>query len=149
MEENEVTMLKSSRLYVEKSRKWMNVFSIFSLISIVFIVLGGFFLLYYSSTLPEDMPHYIDNLVGMGGLALIVIAAALLPAVVRMRRAIRIAHYAKITSEAMPIKDFEKACASLWHYMTLMLIGIVAFALVALVILYIYVLPTLSTLHSF
>lgn len=147
MEENDITLLKSSKMYVEKSRKWMNIFSIFSLISIVFIVLGGMALLFYSGTLPEDMPHYIDNLVALGGIAMVVVAAALVPAIMRMRLAIRIARHVKGSSDAEPIRDFMKAEASLWHYMTLLLIAVLAVALVALVFLYVYFLPTLSTIN--
>lgn len=146
MEEKDVKMLNSSKTSVLTIGKWMNIFSIFAVIAILIIVCGGLFLLYYSSTLPEDMAHYIDNLVGLGGIGLICVAGSIVPAVVLMRRAMHFSRHCKATSEVYPVCDFLRESRKLWHYVAVLLMALVAVSAICIVMLCIYFLPTLSTI---
>ena len=146
MEENDITMLNHSKMNVVKMGKNMGVFSVFAVLFLVMIVLGGLFLLYYSNTLPEDMPHYIDNLLAMIGIAAILVAAAIIPAIVMMRRAVHIAQDLKISTDTMPIRAFIRANSDLWHYLSILLVVLFVLAILFALVLFIYLLPTLSTL---
>lgn len=146
MDEKDVKLLNSSKTSVLTIGKWMNVFSIFAVVAILIIACGGLFLLYYSSTLPEDMAHYIDNLVGLGGIGLICVAAAIVPGVVSIRRAVHCSRQCKVTGELYPVVDFMRVCRSLWHYFAVLLVVLVALSAVCIVMLWIYFLPTLSTI---
>lgn len=146
MEENDISLLKSCKMSVRKIGQWMNLFSIFSVLGILFLIAGGVALIYYSSTLPENMAHYIDNLVALGGIVLIVLSAALVPGLVMLRNAVHSAHMLKSTSDIEPVRIFLKDSSRLWHYMAWLLVAVFAFAVLASVMLYIYFLPTLSTL---
>ena len=95
MEENEVILLKNSRMYVTRVGHWMNTFSILAVLSSLFIAAAGIVMLYISNRLGEDSLYYVDNLLGIGGVAMIVLAAAIIPFVVYMRRCVRIANQVK------------------------------------------------------
>lgn len=146
MEEKDITALKNSKMYIVKIGKWMNLFSIFSVLGILFVVACGMALLYYSGTLPEDQPHYIDNLVGLGGIALFVVAAAIVPAVVNMRHIVHAAKAIKVNNDFAPLRSFMRYNRKLWHYLAVLMIVMLSAAVVASVLLYIYFLPTLSTI---
>jgi len=146
MDENETTFLSHSKINVIKTGKLMGTFSIFAVITIILIVGAGLFLLFYSSTLPEDMPHYLDNILGLFGIAAILVAAALIPAVVMLRRAVHIAAQLKISTDITPIRAFIRASHDLWRYTTTLLIVLVILAILFALMLYIYLLPTLSTI---
>lgn len=146
MEENEITLLKNCKMSVRKIGQRMNLFSIFAVLGMMFLVLGGIALLYYSSTLPEDMPHYIDNLVALGGILLFVVSAFLVPGIVMMRQAVHAARMIKATGDVTPIRGFLSESRRMWHYMAWLMVGLFAFAIIASVMLYIYFLPTLSTI---
>lgn len=146
MDENEITLLNHSKMNVIKVGKLMGTFSIFAVLTALFIVAGGLFLLFYSSTLPEDMPHYLDNILGFLGVGFILVAAALIPAIVLLRRAKHMADQLKISSDITPIRSFLRASADLWRYTTTLLIVLFILAILFAIMLYIYLLPTLSTL---
>lgn len=146
MDENEITLLNHSKMNVIKVGKLMGTFSIFAVLTALLIVVGGLFLLFYSNTLPEDMPHYIDNILGMLGVALILVAASLIPAVVLLRRAKHMADQLKVSSDITPIRSFLRANHDLWHYTTTLLVVLFILAVLSAIMLYIYLLPTLSTL---
>jgi len=146
MDENEITFLNHSKMNVVKMGKSMGIFSIFAIISIILIVAAGLFLLFYSSTLPDDMPHYLDNILGMLGIAAILVAASMLPAVVLLRRAVHMADQLRISPDITPIRSFIRANRDLWRYTTTLLIVLVILAVLFGLMLYIYLLPTLSTI---
>jgi len=146
MEENDITFLNHSKMNVINMGKIMGTFSIFAVIAIIMIVGAGLFLLFYSSTLPEDMPHYLDNILGAIGIVCIIAAAAMIPAVVRLRRAVHMAAQLKISTDITPIRSFIRASHDLWRYTTTLLIVLVIFAIISAVALYIYLVPTLSTI---
>ena len=62
MEENEIMLLKNSKMYVTRVGNRMNVFSILTVIGTLFLAVGGIALLFMSNMLPEDTPFYIDNI---------------------------------------------------------------------------------------
>lgn len=147
MDDNDVKLLNSSKTSVTIIGKWMNLFSIFAVIGILFIAIAGLFLLYYSSTLPEDMAHYIDNIVGLSGIGLIVVAGFLVPAVVRLRKAVHAAREIKVTGELYPVPLFLRDCGRMWHYMAWLLVALIIFSAICALMLSIYFLPTLSTIN--
>ena len=98
MEENEIMLLKNSKMYVTRVGNRMNVFSILTVIGTLFLAVGGIALLFMSNMLPEDTPFYIDNIMGLAGLGLLVLAVAIVPAVVYMRRAMRMANERRATN---------------------------------------------------
>ena len=101
MEENEIMLLKNSKMYVTRVGNRMNVFSILTVIGTLFLAVGGIALLFMSNMLPEDTPFYIDNIMGLAGLGLLVLAVAIVPAVVYMRRAMRMARGRRVGLSSM------------------------------------------------
>ena len=89
MEENEVMLLKNSKMYVTRVGRWMNVFSILSVIVMLLLAAGGIVMLFVSNMLDESTPYYLDNILGLTGVGVIIGAGAIIPAVVYMRRAVR------------------------------------------------------------
>lgn len=146
MDENEITFLNHSKMNVVRVGKLMGVFSIFALLTDLLIVGGGLFLLFYSSTLPEDMPHYLDNILGLLGIALILIAASFIPIVVLLRRAKHMADQLVVSPDITPVRSFLRANRDLWRYATTLLVVLFALVVVSVIMLCIYLLPTLSTL---
>ena len=140
MDENEITLLNHSKMNVIKVGKLMGTFSIFAALTVLLIVAAGLFLLFYSNTLPDDMPHYLDNILGLLGIGLVLVAASLLPALVLLRRARQMAAQLKI------IRSFLRANHDLWRYTTTLLIVLFILAVLFFLMLYIYLFPTLSTL---
>ena len=74
MEENEIISLKNSKMYVARVGRWMNIFSIVSVLGMLFIVAGGIVMLYASNMMDEATPYYLDNVVGLGGVGMIILA---------------------------------------------------------------------------
>lgn len=146
MNNEETTLLKNSRLHISKAGKWMSFFSIFAFIGILFLVCGGLALLYYSGTLPEDMPHYIDNLVGLGGIALIILAATLLYPIVLLRQLVNTTRAIKYDNSLNPVRHFFHVNRNLWHYMAILMLVVIVLAIFAAIMLGIFFLPTLSTI---
>ena len=64
MEEKEIISLRNSKMYVARIGRWMKIFSIISVVGMLFIVAGGIVLLYVSNTMDEATPYYLDNVVG-------------------------------------------------------------------------------------
>ena len=146
MDENEITLLNHSKMNVIKVGKLMGTFSIFAALTVLLIVAAGLFLLFYSNTLPDDMPHYLDNILGLLGIGLVLVAASLLPALVLLRRARQMAAQLKISSDITTIRSFLRANHDLWRYTTTLLIVLFILAVLFFLMLYIYLFPTLSTL---
>ena len=131
MEENEVILLKKSKINVAAVGKWTNIFSIFAAIGLLLMVALGVAMLYFSGKLDYSTPYYLDNILGLGGVVVIVLAAALLPAVLYMRRVVHAAKQMEVNNDLFPIVDFMRQQRSLWHYMgmlivVLFIVGIVA-----------------------
>lgn len=122
MEENEVKILKSSKMNVARVGKWMNLFSIFAVLSMILLVAIGVVALFISGMMDEATAYYLDNVIGFAGCGLILVAAAMLPAVVFMRRGVHAAHQIKVTNEIFPLAEFVRQQRHLWHYMALLLI---------------------------
>ena len=146
MDVNEVTFLNHCRLSAAATGKKISVISVFVILFSVLIVAGGLFLLYYSSTLPEDMPHYLDNILGLLGIGLILVAASLIPIVVRMRRVVHIGNELKVNPDITPIRSFIRSNYDFWHFLTTWLIVLFVLVVLFALVLYIYLLPTLSTI---
>lgn len=146
MDENEITLLNHSKLNVVRVGKLMGIFSIFAFLTSLLVVAGGLFLLFYSSTLPEDMPHYLDNILGFLGVALILVAASIIPIVVLLRRAKHMADQLKVSPDLTPVRSFLRANRDFWRYATTWLTVLFILAALFALALCIYLLPTLSTL---
>ena len=141
MEENEIMLLKNSKMYVTRVGRWMNTFSILSVVAMFFLVIGGILMLYASKIMDEATAFYGDNIMGLGGIGLIVGAAAIVPAVLFMRRAVNMAKQIKISQELYPIVGFLRETQKLWHYTCTVMIVIVVLAVIAGVLGVVYILP--------
>ena len=135
MEENEIMLLKNSKMYVTRVGNRMNVFSILTVIGTLFLAVGGIALLFMSNMLPEDTPFYIDNIMGL------VLAVAIVPAVVYMRRAMRMANELRATQEIYPVVNFLRESHKMWRYLTTLLYILLVVGVVAMIIAAIYLLP--------
>ena len=127
MEENDLIILNNSKKHIVRAGKWMNVFSIFAVFSVLFLVAGGVVMLFVSGYLDEATPYYLDNVLGLAGIGLIVLAAALLPAIVCMRRAVHASREVHINNDLLPSVEYLRQTRYLWHY--LMVLFVVGFAL--------------------
>ena len=141
MEENEIMLLKNSKMYVTRVGNRMNVFSILTVIGTLFLAVGGIALLFMSNMLPEDTPFYIDNIMGLAGLGLLVLAVAIVPAVVYMRLAMRMANELRATQEIYPVVNFLRESHKMWRYLTTLLYILLVVGVVAMIIAAIYLLP--------
>jgi hypothetical protein len=130
MEENELIILNNSKKHIVRAGKWMNVFSIFAVLSVLFLVAGGIVLLFVSGYLDEATAYYVDNLLAFAGIALIILAAALLPAIVCMRRAVNAANQVRINNDLVPSVEYLRQTRYMWHY--LMVLFVVCFSLAVL-----------------
>ncbi len=146
MEENEIMLLKNSKMYVTRVGNRMNVFSFLAVIGMLFLAIGGIVMLYVSSVLDANTPYYIDNILGMLGLAFILMAGALVPIVVYMRRALRMANQVKSTQEIYPIVEFLRESHKMWKYATSIFTVIIILAVVAAIVAAIYLLPMLKNI---
>lgn len=133
MEENEVILLKNSRMYVTRVGHWMNTFSILAVLSSLFVAAAGIVMLYISNRLGEDSLYYVDNLLGIGGVAMIVLAAAIIPFAVYMRRCVRMANQVKASQEIYPVVGFLREQQKLWRYASIVMIIAVVVGVVAIV----------------
>ena len=131
MEENEIMSLKNSKMYVARVGRWMNIFSVFATLAMLFIVAGGIVMLYVSNWLDEATPYYLDNVIGLGGVGMIVLAGALIPAILYMRRAVREANQIKVSQEVYPVVEFLRQTQKLWHYTTVLLIVLFILGVIA------------------
>lgn len=131
MEENEIMSLKNSKMYVTRVGRWMNIFSVFATLAMLFIVAGGIVMLYVSNWLDEATPYYLDNVIGLGGVGMIIVAGALIPAIMYMRRAVREANQIKVSQEVYPVVEFLRQSQKLWHYTTVLLIVLFVIGVVA------------------
>ncbi|MBR3724942.1 MAG: hypothetical protein IKN11_06090 [Bacteroidales bacterium] len=111
----------------------MNTFSILAVLSSLFIAAAGIVMLYISNRLGEDSLYYVDNLLGIGGVAMIVLAAAIIPFVVYMRRCVRIANQVKASQEIYPVVGFLREQQKLWRYASIVMIIAVVVGVVAVV----------------
>ena len=144
MEENDLIILNNSKKHIVRAGKWMNVFSIFAVFSVLFLVAGGVVLLFVSGYLDEATPYYLDNVLGFAGIALTLLAAALLPAIVCMRRAIHAANEVRINNDLMPSVEYLRQTHYLWHYAMVLFVVSFAIALLAAVAALIIYWPTIS-----
>ena len=131
MEENEIMSLKNSKMYVARVGRWMNIFSVFATLAMLFIVAGGIVMLYVSNWLDEATPYYLDNVIGLGGVGMNVLAGALIPAILYMRRAVREANQIKVSQEVYPVVEFLRQSQKLWHYTTVLLIVLFILGVIA------------------
>ena len=131
MEENEIMSLKNSKMYVARVGRWMNIFSVFATLAMLFIVAGGIVMLYVSNWLDEATPYYLDNMIGLGGVGMIILAGALIPAILYMRRAVREANQIKVSQEVYPVVEFLRQTQKLWHYTTVLLIVLFILGVIA------------------
>ena len=131
MEENEIMSLKNSKMYVARVGRWMNIFSVFATLAMLFIVAGGIVMLYVSNWLDEATPYYLDNVIGLGGVGMIILAGALIPAILYMRRAVREANQIKVSQEVYPVVEFLRQSQKLWHYTTVLLIVLFILGVIA------------------
>jgi len=146
MEENEVMLLKNSKMYVTRLGRWMNVFSVFSLVVMLFLVIGGIAMLYVSNMMDENTPYYLDNILGLGGVGVIVGAGTIVPAVMYMRRAIRHTNQVKMSQEIYPVVNFMRESQKLWHYSSVVIIVLVVVAVLAAVVAAVYLLPYIQNM---
>lgn len=146
MEENEIMLLKNSKMYVARIGNKMNAFSILGVIGMLFLAIIGIALLFISAQLDENTPFYLDNLLGMGGLALMLLAAVFVPTIVYMRRAVRMAKELKATQEIYPTVEFLRENQKLWKYSTSLLTILLILAVVAMIIAAFYLLPMIKNI---
>lgn len=146
MEENEIMLLKNSKMYVTRVGNRMSVFSILAIIGTLFLAIGGIAMLFLSNMLPEDTLFYIDNIMGLAGLGLLVLAVAIVPVVVYMRRAVRMANELRSTQEIYPVVNFLRESHKMWRYLTTLLYILLVVGVVALIIAAIYLLPMIRNI---
>lgn len=139
MEENEIKELKSSRMNVAKAGKWMSLFSIMAVLGMLLLVAAGIGLLFISNMLSSATPYYIDNILGLGGVGLIVVAAALVYPVLKMRDAVFEAKQIKGTQEVYPVLNYLRHNRKLWHYLAVLLTVLVCLSIVLAVVAALYV----------
>ena len=108
----------------------MNIFSIIAAFSVLFLVAGGILIVFVSGNLDDAAPYYIDNVLGFAGIALILFAAALLPGIVCMRRAVHAANQVRINNDLLPSVEYLRQTRYMWHYM--MVLFVVCFILAVL-----------------
>lgn len=133
MEENDLILLNNSKKHVVRAGKSMNVFSILAAISVLGLVAGGIVMLLISGYLAEDTPYYLDNLLGFGGIAMVVLAAALLPVIVYMRRVVHAANEARINNDMLPTVEYLRQTSSMWHYLKLLFVVVFILSILATV----------------
>ena len=141
MEEKEIISLRNSKMYVTRIGRWMNIFSIIATVGMLFIVAGGIVLLYVSNTMDEATPYYLDNVVGLGGIALIIFAGAIIPAIMFMRRAVAEANRIKGVQEVYPVVDFLRESKKLWRYTTIVLVVVFILGLIEAAVAGLYYMP--------
>ncbi len=146
MEDNEIMLLKNSKMYVTRVGSRMNVFSYLGVVTMLFLAVGAVALLFVSSQLDVDTPFYIDNILGMGGLALLLMAAAFIPVIVYMRRAVRMANQLKGTQEIYPTVDFLRESQKMWRYATSILAIFLVLGVLAMIVAAIYLLPYIKNI---
>ena len=144
MEENDLIILNNSKKHIVRAGKWMNVFSIFAVLSVLFLVAGGVILLFVSGYLDEATPYYLDNVLGLAGIALIILAAALLPAIVCMRRAVNAANQVRINNDLSLSVEYLRQTRYLWHYLMLLFVVGFSIALLASIAALILYWPSIS-----
>ncbi len=133
MEENDLILLNNSKKHVVRAGKSMNVFSILAAISVLGLVAGGIVMLLISGYLAEDTPYYLDNLLGFGGIAMVVLAAALLPVIVYMRHVVHAANEARINNDMLPTVEYLRQTNSMWHYLKLLFVVVFILSILATV----------------
>ena len=143
MEENELIILSNSKKHIVRAGKCMNVFSIFAVIGLLFLVAAGIVMLFVSGNLDEATPYYLDNVLGFAGIALIVVAAALLPGIVCMRRAVRAAKQVYYNNDLNPSVDYLRQTHYMWHYLMLLIVVAFSLAVVAAVVALVIYWPSL------
>ncbi|MBQ9865229.1 MAG: hypothetical protein IJM33_07835 [Bacteroidales bacterium] len=144
MEENELILLKNSKKHIVKAGKWLNIFSIFAAISVLFMVAGGVFLLFFSGTLDESTPYYLDNILGFSGIAVILFAAASLAPIVFMRRAVHAADQVRVNNDMLPSVEYLSQVHYLCHYVAWLMIVCFLIAIVASAVALIVFWPQLT-----
>ena len=144
MEENEIILLKNSKMYVTRVGRWMNIFSIVSVLGMLLIVAGGIVMLYVSNMMDEATPYYLDNVIGLGGVAMIILAGAMIPAIMFMRRAVAEAKRIKGSQEVYPVVNFLRETQKLWHYTTIVLVVVFIVGVIAVAVAGLYYLPLRS-----
>ena len=144
MEENELIILNNSKKHIVRAGKYMNVFSIFAFIGELVLVVGGVVLLSLSGHMDEATPYYLDNVLGFGGITFILLAAALLPAIVCMRRAVHAADRVRINNDLVPSVEYLRQTHYMWHYLTVLFLICFFLALLATIAALVIYWPTLS-----
>lgn len=142
MEDNEIMLLNNSKMYVSKIGKWMNLFSIIAAVGMLFLVAAGLLLLYVSGKLSPATPHYFDNIMGLLGIGFIVLAAALIPSVVYMRRAVHAAKEVQMCNDLDPVVYYFRQMRSFWHYMAVLAVILLVLAVLGVVASVVFFLPT-------
>ena len=109
----------------------MNDFSILAAITVLGLVAGGILMLLISGYLAEDTPYYLDNLLGFGGIAMILLAAALLPFIVYMRRVVHAANEARINNDMVPSVEYLRQTCNMWRYMKILFVVVFILGILA------------------
>ena len=131
---NDDSLLKQCRIQVARTGKFMNLFSIFAAVGMLFMVVGGVLLLAYGSKIDPDLPNYLMLLISFTGIALILLTAVLVVPLLRMRRAIRLANEVAHNNDEVPFAAYHTALTGLWRYMTWFLIVIFILGVLATLI---------------
>lgn len=131
MEENELILLNNSKNHIVRAGKWMNIFSIFAALSVLFLVAGGILIVFISGNLDDAAPYYLDNVLGFAGIALILFAAACLPGIVCMRRAVHAANQVRINNDLLPSVEYLRQTRYTWHYLMVFLVACFIIAVIA------------------
>lgn len=138
MEENEEIILKNSKLEIHHIGKQLNIFSIFATLSIIITVVGGLALIHFSEQLDEATQYYLDNIIGLLGSATILFAATIIPIVVIARRLVHTAKHIFINNDMTGAPAFLRQTKHLWHYITTLLIILIALGAVAVIAGYVF-----------
>lgn len=138
MEENEEIILKNSKLEIHHIGKQLNIFSIFATLSIIITVVGGLALIHFSEQLDEATQYYLDNIIGLLGSATILFAATIIPIVVIARRLVHTAKHIFINNDMTDAPAFLRQTKHLWHYITTLLIILIALGAVSVIAGYVF-----------
>lgn len=147
MEDNEIMLLNNSKMYVSKIGKWMGLFSVISAVGMLFVAAAGLLLVYVSNHLEPSTPHYLDNVLGIGGIALIVLAVALIPPLIYMRRAVHAAKEVGVCHDLEPVGYYFHSMKGFWHYVAVLSVVLLVLGLASVALCVIFFLPTFGMFY--
>lgn len=141
MEENDIILLSKCRSRISKSGKWMNLFSIFTAIGMILMVVGGILLINWGNNLGENVAPTCELVSSLFGIGLIILAAALIYPLLLIRRAVKASREVRVTTDVTPMLEALKVTHWFWKYMTWLVFLLLGFTCLAGFLTLLYFLP--------